>query len=148
MEYRCRLGTISGEVIEGVYVAQSESALRRELEGKGLHVLSLKPRLGLAGLSFGSDRGTIKRHEFLVFNQELATLLKAGMDALEKTGAFSGVLPRSDHTGEDGVTQSELQAYYTPTVGRTAGAAPAESKAGQSPGNATPPGNASARGPR
>jgi len=83
MEYRCRLGTISGEVIEGVYVAQSESALRRELEGKGLHVLSLKPRLGLAGLSFGSDRGTIKRHEFLVFNQELATLLKAGMPLVQ-----------------------------------------------------------------
>jgi len=83
MEYRCRLGTISGEVIEGVYVAQSESALRRELEGKGLHVLSLKPRLGLAGISFGSDRGTIKRHESLVFNQELATLLKAGMPLVQ-----------------------------------------------------------------
>ena len=46
MEYRCRLGTTSGEIIEGVYVAQSEAALRRELEDKGLHVLSLKPRLG------------------------------------------------------------------------------------------------------
>jgi type IV pilus assembly protein PilC len=79
MEYRCRLGTTSGEIIEGVYVAQSEAALRRELEDKGLHVLSLKPRLGFGSFSIGGESRKIKRHEFLVFNQELATLLKAGM---------------------------------------------------------------------
>jgi type IV pilus assembly protein PilC len=83
MEYRCRLGTTSGEIIEGVYVAQSEAALRRELEDKGLHVLSLKPRLGLGGLGFGGERRKIARHEFLVFNQELATLLKAGMPLVQ-----------------------------------------------------------------
>jgi type IV pilus assembly protein PilC len=83
MEYRCRLGTTSGEIIEGIYVAQSEAALRRELEDKGLHVLSLKPRLGIGGLSLGGERRKIKRHEFLVFNQELATLLKAGMPLVQ-----------------------------------------------------------------
>jgi len=83
MEYRCRLGTTSGEIIEGIYVAQSEAALRRELEDKGLHVLSLKPRLGLGSLNFGGEGGKIKRHEFLVFNQELATLLKAGMPLVQ-----------------------------------------------------------------
>jgi type IV pilus assembly protein PilC len=81
MEFRCRLGTSSGEIIEGVYVAQSEAALRRELEDKGLHVLALKPRLGLS-LSVGKSR-KITRHEFLVFNQELATLLKAGMPLVQ-----------------------------------------------------------------
>jgi type IV pilus assembly protein PilC len=83
MEYRCRLGTTSGEIIEGIYVAQSEAALRRELEEKGLHVLALKPRLGLGGFSFGGESRKIKRHEFLVFNQELATLLKAGMPLVQ-----------------------------------------------------------------
>src|SRR5215510_5469734 len=83
MEFRCRLGTTSGDVIEGIYVAQSEAALRRELEDKGLHVLSLKPRLGFAGLSIGGGRRRITRHEFLVFNQELATLLKAGMPLVQ-----------------------------------------------------------------
>ena len=53
MEFRCRLGTTSGEIIEGVYVAQSEAALRRELEDKGLHVLSLKPRLGFGASVVG-----------------------------------------------------------------------------------------------
>jgi type IV pilus assembly protein PilC len=83
MEYRCRLGTTSGEIIEGIYIAQSEAALRRELEDKGLHVLSLKPRAGMAGFSLGGDSRKIKRHEFLVFNQELATLLKAGMPLVQ-----------------------------------------------------------------
>jgi type IV pilus assembly protein PilC len=83
MEYRCRLGTISGEIIEGVYVAQNEAALRRELEDKGLHVLSLKPRLGFGSLNPVGQRHRIKRHEFLIFNQELATLLKAGMPLVQ-----------------------------------------------------------------
>ncbi len=85
MEFRCRLGTVTGEVVEGVYVAQSEAHLRRELEEKGLHVLALRPRgsLGLGGISFGQRRPTIARHEFLVFNQELATLLKAGMPLVQ-----------------------------------------------------------------
>ncbi len=83
MEYRCRLGTSTGEIIEGVYIAQSEAALRRELEEKGLHVLSLRPRGGWRGLSFGGRRARIARHEFLVFNQELATLLKAGMPLVQ-----------------------------------------------------------------
>src|SRR5918992_6208945 len=85
MEFRCRLGTPSGEIVEGVYVAQSEAHLRRELEDKGLHVLALRPRggLGLPGLSFGQRKPKIARHEFLVFNQELATLLKAGMPLVQ-----------------------------------------------------------------
>ena len=85
MEFRCRLGTTSGEITEGVFVAQSEAHLRRELEEKGLHVLALRPRggIGLPGLSFGSRKPKIARHEFLVFNQELATLLKAGMPLVQ-----------------------------------------------------------------
>ncbi len=82
MEFRCRLGTTSGEIIEGIYVAQSEAALRQELEDKGLHVLALKPRLGFGNISLGQS-GKISRHEFLVFNQELATLLKAGMPLVQ-----------------------------------------------------------------
>jgi len=79
MEFRCRLGTATGEVVEGIYIADSEARLRRELEEKGLYVLSLQPRGALAGLSFGRRHRRIGRQEFLVFNQELATLLKAGM---------------------------------------------------------------------
>ncbi len=81
MEFRCRLGTSAGQVIEGIYVASSEAHLRRELEDKGMHVLSLAPRSAVRGISLG--RRKIRRDEFLIFNQELATLLKAGMPLVQ-----------------------------------------------------------------
>ena len=84
MEFRCRLGTNTGEIIEGVYVADSESRLRKELEDKGLYVLSLQRRATLSALALrGGQRQRISRQEFLVFNQELATLLKAGMPLVQ-----------------------------------------------------------------
>jgi type IV pilus assembly protein PilC len=85
MEFRCRLGTPGGEVIEGVYIADNEARLRREFEEKGLFVLSLQSRAGLAGLvSLTPKRqGKVGTQEFLVFNQELATLLKAGMPLVQ-----------------------------------------------------------------
>ncbi len=84
MEFRCRLGTPGGEVIEGIYIADSEARLRRDLEEKGLFVLSLQRRGGWPGLSVsGPRRRRISRQEFLIFNQELATLLKAGMPLVQ-----------------------------------------------------------------
>ena len=84
MEFRCRLGTPGGEIIEGVYVADSETRLRTELEEKGLFVLSLQRRGGFSGLALrGGRRRRISSREFLVFNQELATLLKAGMPLVQ-----------------------------------------------------------------
>jgi len=84
MEYRCRLGTPGGEIIEGIYVADSEARLRREFEEKGLLVLGIQQagRRALAGLSLPRRRRVPSR-EFLVFNQELATLLKAGMPLVQ-----------------------------------------------------------------
>jgi type IV pilus assembly protein PilC len=84
MEFRCRLGTPGGEIVEGVYVADSEARLRREFEEKGLYVLGIQ-RAGR--MAFGSfalpKRNKISTREFLVFNQELATLLKAGMPLVQ-----------------------------------------------------------------
>ena len=84
MEFHCRLGTPSGQVIEETVVAESEARLRHDLAERGLLILSLRPR-GLAAL------GELRRprwrrvsgREFLVFNQELATLLKAGMPLVQ-----------------------------------------------------------------
>ena len=80
MEFRCRLASPNGEIVEGVYVADNEARLRHELEEKGLFVLSLQPKHAIAGVSLQlPQRKGIATREFLVFNQELATLLKAGM---------------------------------------------------------------------
>ncbi len=84
MEFRVRLAAPSGEITEGVYVAESEARLRHELEDKGLYVLALHPKGSIAGLSLGlPQRRRIATREFLVFNQELATLLKAGMPLVQ-----------------------------------------------------------------
>jgi len=85
MEYRCRLGTAAGHIIEGVYVADSEATLRRELEDKGLYILAIERagKLPLAGVIRLPQRRKISTREFLVFNQELATLLKAGMPLVQ-----------------------------------------------------------------
>ena len=86
MEFRCRLASPNGEIVEGVYLADNEARLRHELEEKGLFVLSLQPKhaIGVGGLSFQMpQRNAVNTREFLVFNQELATLLKAGMPLVQ-----------------------------------------------------------------
>src|SRR6516165_850092 len=87
MEFRCRLGTPGGEIIEGIYVADNEARLRREFEDKGLLVLGIQQagRRALAGFRLPAlpQRKKISNREFLVFNQELATLLKAGMPLVQ-----------------------------------------------------------------
>jgi type IV pilus assembly protein PilC len=84
VEFRCRLASNTGEIIEGDYVADSEARLRHDLEERGLFVLSLKPKGAIAGLPLQlPSRTSISMREFLVFNQELATLLKAGMPLVQ-----------------------------------------------------------------
>src|SRR5438105_3349801 len=84
MEFRCRLASPNGEIVEGVYTAESEARLRHELEDKGLYVLSLQPKNAIAGISLHlPERKSVNSREFLVFNQELATLLKAGMPLVQ-----------------------------------------------------------------
>ena len=84
MEFRCRLGTAGGDIVEGIYVADNEARLRRELEEKGLYVLAIERAgaFGLPGLALPRRR-KVSTRDFLVFNQELATLLKAGMPLVQ-----------------------------------------------------------------
>ena len=84
MEFRCRIASPSGEIVEGVYAAENEARLRLDFEEKGLYVLSLQPKGSVAGLSLPVGRARrVPTNDFLVFNQELATLLKAGMPLVQ-----------------------------------------------------------------
>jgi type IV pilus assembly protein PilC len=84
MEFRCRLASPNGEISEGVYIAENEARLRHEMEEKGLYVLSLQPKGAIGGISVQlPQRRAVNNREFLVFNQELATLLKAGMPLVQ-----------------------------------------------------------------
>src|ERR671918_2207088 len=83
MEFRCRLVTAAGEIVEGTYASESEARLRHDFESQGLHVLSLRKRTVFSGGSLLPKRRKVSHHEFLVFNQEFATLLKAGMPLVQ-----------------------------------------------------------------
>ena len=86
MEFRCRVATSTGQITEATYVAESEARLRRELEDQGLYLLDVRGggRLGLGGLSLSlPQRRRIRTSEFLIFNQEMATLLKAGLPLVQ-----------------------------------------------------------------
>ena len=84
MEFRCRLGTASGEILERDCIADNEVSLRQELEKQGLFLLSFRQRARFPWSSVSVQR---KRRpgvrEFTIFNQELAALLKAGMPLLQ-----------------------------------------------------------------
>ena len=91
MEFRCRLSTPGGEISEGIYAAENEAHLRHELDQKGLCVLALRPRHALSRwMPRLPARRTVPTREFLVFNQELATLLKAGMPLVQSLDILRG----------------------------------------------------------
>lgn len=81
MEYVCRVGTPSGEVVERRFEASSEGALRADLEQQGLYLLSLRRGLSLGAL--GVRKRRVDPGLLLIFAQELAALLKAGLPLLQ-----------------------------------------------------------------
>jgi type IV pilus assembly protein PilC len=81
MEYVCRIGTPTGEVVEQTFNAADESALRTELEQKGYYVFTLRRSLTLKGL--GVSRPRVSTDLLLLFGQELAALLKAGLPLVQ-----------------------------------------------------------------
>ncbi len=85
-EFVCKLGTLNGEILQKVYTAESEKALRDQMEQQGFYVFGIKRKIGLEDtfrtlVSF--RRRNVKEKEFLIFNQELAALIHAGLPLLQ-----------------------------------------------------------------
>ena len=86
MQFVCRVGTPDGRVREEVIVASDEVALRSELGKLGLHLFEVRRKglpKGLTATGVAPRRKRIATQEFLIFNQELAALLKAGLPLLQ-----------------------------------------------------------------
>jgi type IV pilus assembly protein PilC len=81
MEYVCKVGTPTGEVTERRFSAASEAALRSDLEQQGYYLFSIRRGLGLSDLTLRRSR--VPTAVLLVFAQELAALLKAGLPLLQ-----------------------------------------------------------------
>ena len=92
MEFRCRLASASGEIVEGVYIADTEARLRHELEDKGLFVLSLQPKGTVAGLSVRP--GYVLSDGFRVPGLAVPSLPVIGGDAAAACIAAASVLAK------------------------------------------------------
>jgi type IV pilus assembly protein PilC len=85
-EFICRIGTQSGEIVTRTVEAESEADLRLRLQEDGFKVFSVKSvgggllRTGVLG---GAGKSKINQGDFLLFNQQLSALLRAGIPILQ-----------------------------------------------------------------
>ena len=88
-EYICRLGTPTGEVVTRTVEANAEREVRSKLEREGFRVFSIATsgRQGVNIALGGESRShKIKVADFLLFNQQLSALLRAGLPILQAIG--------------------------------------------------------------
>ena len=81
MEFVCKVGTPSGEVTERRFNATNEATLRADLEQQGFYLFGIRRGLLPSGIRAGRRR--VPRPTLMVFGQELAALLKAGLPLLQ-----------------------------------------------------------------
>src|SRR6202140_1726324 len=83
-EFVCKVADTAGRVFSQVEAAQAVTEARQKLSDRGLYVYSVAPRGGLLGRRVGGSKGRVlKSSDFLIFNQQLNTLIKAGLPILK-----------------------------------------------------------------
>lgn len=88
-EFICRLGTPAGEVVTRTVEAAGVQEARTRLEAEGFRVFSVAPpkaATGLASITRGGLPGgqaRVKPGDFLLFNQQMAALIRAGIPILQ-----------------------------------------------------------------
>src|SRR5918992_6135566 len=87
-EFICRLGTPAGEVVTRTVEAAGVHEARARLEQEGFRVFNVAPprTTGVAALTRFGRAGAhprVKANDFLLFNQQLAALIRAGIPILQ-----------------------------------------------------------------
>lgn len=85
-EYICKLGTPAGEIVTRTVEGLTEQELRQRLQSEGYRIFSVATSGMVNGIRVGgaSTRNIkIKLDDFLLFNQQLAALLHAGLPVLQ-----------------------------------------------------------------
>jgi type IV pilus assembly protein PilC len=89
-EFLCKVADGSGRVFQHVEPAESIAEARQKLSDRGLFVYNVRPRAGVLGQAFGGQRQKgVDVNEFLVFNQQFNTLIKAGIPILKALDLLS-----------------------------------------------------------
>ncbi len=83
-EFLCKVADGGGRVFEQVETAQTEDEARSRLTDRGLFIYWVRPRkaLSLEGL-FQRRTRAVRSNDFLIFNQQFTTLIKAGLPILK-----------------------------------------------------------------
>ncbi len=83
-EFVCKVADPAGHVFEQVETAQSEEEARNKLTDRGLFIYGVRRRraLSLEGVFQRRDRA-VRGNDFLIFNQQFNTLIKAGLPILK-----------------------------------------------------------------
>ncbi len=83
-EFVCKVGDISGRVFDQVETAQSEAEARQKLADRGFYVYGIRSHLDvISQLTRPKTDRSIRTQDFLIFNQQFNTLLKAGLPILK-----------------------------------------------------------------
>lgn len=83
-EFVCKVGDASGRIFQQVESAQSEAEARQKLADRGFYVFTVRSHLDvLAQLTRQRGDRAIRPDDFLIFNQQFNTLIKAGLPILK-----------------------------------------------------------------
>lgn len=83
-EFVCKVGDTTGRVFQQTESAQSVEEAKQKLIDRGLYVFSVRSQLNLQSLlGQASRQRSIRPHDFLIFNQQFNTLIKAGLPILK-----------------------------------------------------------------
>lgn len=86
-EFICRFGTPSGEVVTRIVEAHAAADARASLERDGYRVFEVSSADGAIASALGiggkTSKKRVKQGDFLLFNQQLSALLRAGIPVLQ-----------------------------------------------------------------
>lgn len=82
-EFLIKMADERGHVLEQLENGISEQEIRDRFAQQGFLVYSVKGREGLFSLQLGRGRKKIRSDEFIIFNQQFLTLIKAGLPILK-----------------------------------------------------------------
>jgi type IV pilus assembly protein PilC len=82
-EFLIKMADERGHVLEQVENGISEQEIRDRFAQQGFLVYSIKGRGGLLSLQLGGRRKSVGSTEFIIFNQQFLTLVKAGLPILK-----------------------------------------------------------------
>ena len=82
-EFECKVADTNGRIYSQVEAAETMMEVRQKLADRGLFVYQVRPLGGLLGQVIPRREKTISGNDFLVFNQQFSTLIKAGIPILK-----------------------------------------------------------------